>query len=152
MLQRLNLGVVVAMVTGAIFGVVTTIEGVVGRTIGAINASLLEHAIAGLIAIPAIVFLLMSRRLDMESTRSILPLSAVVAVLVIIAVAGVAYAMPRIGVTTGNMAILFGQLGIVLLVDTLGIGGYPKVALSLPRIAGLLLMGAGILLVLPRST
>lgn len=152
MLQRLNLGVVVAMVTGAIFGVVTTIEGVVGRTIGAINASLLEHAIAGLIAIPAIVFLLMSRRLDMESTRSVLPLSAVVAVLVIIAVAGVAYAMPRIGVTAGNMAILFGQLGIVILVDTLGIGGYPKVALSLPRIAGLLLMGAGIFLVLPRST
>jgi transporter family-2 protein len=152
MLQRLNSGVGVAAITGAVFGVVTAIEGVIGRTIGAVNASLLEHAIAGLISIPAIVILLTSRRLDWEDTRSVLPLSAVVAVLVIAAVAGVAYSMPRIGVTAGNMALLFGQMGIVLLIDTFGIGGYPRVPLSLPRIAGLLLMVAGIFLVLPRDS
>ena len=152
MLQRLNLGVIVAVITGGVFGAVTAIEGAIGRTIGALNASLLEHAIAGLIAIPAIVILLMSRRLEWDSTRSILPLSAVVAVLVILAVAGVAYSMPRIGVTAGNMVLLFGQLVIVLIIDTFGIGGYPQIPLSLPRIAGLLLMVAGIFLVLPRNS
>lgn len=152
MLQRMNLGVAVAVVTGGVFGIVTAIEGVIGRTIGAVNASLLEHAIAGLISIPAIVILLTSRRLVWEDTRSVLPLSAIVAVLVIAGVAGVAYSMPRIGVTAGNMAIVFGQMGIVLLVDTFGIGGYPKIPLSLPRIAGLFLMVAGIFLVLPRDS
>jgi transporter family-2 protein len=152
MLQRLNSGIGVAAITGAVFGVVTAIEGVIGRTIGAVNASLLEHAIAGLISIPAIVILLTSRRLDWEDTRSVLPLSAIVAVLVIAGVAGVAYSMPRIGVTAGNMAILFGQMGIVLLIDTFGIGGYPRIPLSIPRIAGLLLMVAGIFLVLPRDS
>jgi transporter family-2 protein len=152
MLQRMNLGVAVAVVTGGVFGIVTAIEGFIGRTIGAVNASLLEHAIAGLISIPAIVILLMSRRLVWEDTRNVLPLSAIVAVLVIAGVAGVAYSMPRIGVTAGNMAIVFGQMGIVLLVDTFGIGGYPKIPLSLPRIAGLFLMVAGIFLVLPRDS
>jgi transporter family-2 protein len=151
MLQRLNLGVVVAVITGSVFGVVTAIEGNIARTVGAINASLLEHSIAGLIAIPAILFIIFSGRLEWGTAKSVLPMSAVVAVLVLIAVAGVAFAMPRIGVTTGNMLIVLGQMVIVVLIDTYGIAGYSKVPLSLPRIAGLLLMVGGIFLVLPRN-
>jgi transporter family-2 protein len=152
MLQRLNLGVVVAVITGSVFGVVTAIEGNIARTVGAINASLLEHSIAGLIAIPAILFIIFSGRLEWGTAKSVLPMSAVVGVLVLIAVAGVAFAMPRIGVTTGNMLIVLGQMVIVVLIDTYGIAGYSKVPLSLPRIAGLLLMVGGIFLVLPRNT
>jgi len=151
MLQRLNLGVVVAVITGSVFGVVTAIEGNIARTVGAINASLLEHSIAGLIAIPAILFIIFSGRLEWGTAKSVLPMSAVVGVLVLIAVAGVAFAMPRIGVTTGNMLIVLGQMVIVVLIDTYGIAGYTKVPLSLPRIAGLLLMVGGIFLVLPRN-
>lgn len=151
MLQRLNLGVVVAVITGSVFGVVTAIEGNISRTVGAINASLLEHSIAGLIAIPAILFIIFSGRLEWGTAKSVLPMSAVVGVLVLIAVAGVAFAMPRIGVTTGNMLIVLGQMVIVVLIDTYGIAGYTKVPLSLPRIAGLLLMVGGIYLVLPRN-
>ena len=55
MLQRLNLGVIVAVITGGVFGAVTAIEGNIARSVGAINASLLEHSIAGLIAIPAVL-------------------------------------------------------------------------------------------------
>lgn len=152
MLQRLNLGVVVAVITGSVFGVVTAIEGNIARTVGAINASLLEHSIAGLIAIPAILFIIFSGRLEWGTAKSVLPMSAVVGVLVLIAVAGVAFAMPRIGVTTGNMLIVLGQMVIVVLIDTYGIAGYSKVPLSLPRIAGLLLMVGGIFMVLPRNT
>lgn len=151
MLQRLNLGVVVAVITGSVFGVVTAIEGNIARTVGAINASLLEHSIAGLIAIPAILFIIFSGRLEWGTAKSVLPMSAVVGVLVLIAVAGVAFAMPRIGVTSGNMLIVLGQMVIVVLIDTYGIAGYTKVPLSLPRIAGLLLMVGGIYLVLPRN-
>lgn len=151
MLQRLNLGVVVAVITGGVFGVVTALEGNIARTVGAINASLLEHAIAGFISIPAILIIIFSGRLAWSSAKSVLPLSAVVAVLVLVAVAGVAYAMPRMGVTAGNMAIILGQMAVVVLIDTLGLAGYSKVPLSFPRIAGLLLMVGGIYLVLPRN-
>jgi transporter family-2 protein len=151
MLQRLNLGVVVAIITGGVFGVVTALEGNIARTVGAINASLLEHSIAGLISIPAIIFIIYSGRLGWNSAKSVLPLSAVVGVLVLVAVAGVAFAMPRLGVTAGNMAIILGQMTIVILIDTFGWAGYTIIPLTLPRIAGLLLMFAGIYLVLPRE-
>jgi uncharacterized membrane protein YdcZ (DUF606 family) len=56
-----------------------------------------------------------------------------------------------VGVTAGNMAILFGQIAIAVLIDTLGFGGYEKVPLNLPRIAGLVFMIVGVYLVLPRQ-
>jgi bacterial/archaeal transporter family-2 protein len=151
MQQRFNLGVIVAALSGSVFGVVTSIEGFIGRSVGAISASLIEHAVAALIAVPAVVFLFMRGTLTWDNTKSIVPASAVVAVLIIVAVAGVAYSMPIVGVAAGNMAMLFGQMTLAILIDTMGIGGYDKVPLSLPRIAGLILMVVGVYLVLPRQ-
>jgi len=145
------MGVIVAALSGGVFGIVTSIEGFIGRSVGALSASLLEHAVAAIIAVPAIVFLYMRGTLTWDNTKGVLPASAVVAVLIIAAVAGVAYAMPRIGVAAGNMAMLFGQMALAILIDTMGIGGYEKVPLSMPRIAGLVLMVAGVYLVLPRQ-
>ena len=151
MQQRSNLGVFVAAITGGVFGVVTTIEGAVARSVGAINASLLEHVFAAFIAIPAVIILILRGRMTWENTRQILPLSAFVGVLVLIAVAGVAYAMPRVGIAAGNLALLFGQMAVAFLIDTIGFAGYDKVPLTLPRIAGLVLMVIGVYLVLPRQ-
>lgn len=152
MLQRLNVGVIVAVVTGGVFGLVTALEGNIARTVGAINASLLEHSIAGLIAIPAILIIILSGRLEWGNAKSVLPQSAFVGVLVLVAVAGVAFSMSRMGVTAGNMALIFGQMAVVVIIDTYGLVGYPRISLTLPRIAGLLLMLVGIYLVLPRSS
>jgi transporter family-2 protein len=151
MLQKMNFGVLVAAISGGAFGLVTTFEGTVARAVGAINASLLEHLFAGCIAIPAVIILFMRGNLTWESTRPILPIAALLGVLVLVAVAGVAYAMPRVGVMAGNMAMLFGQMTIAVLIDTIGFAGYEKVPLNLPRIIGLVFMLLGIYLVLPRQ-
>jgi transporter family-2 protein len=148
---RFNLGVIVASITGGIFGVVTSIEGTIARSVGAINASLIEHVFTAFIAVPAVIVLFARGNLSWDNTREILPISAVGGVLVLIAVAGVAYSMTRVGVTAGNMAMLFGQMTIAVIIDTIGIGGYDKVPLTLPRIAGLVLMVLGVYLVLPRQ-
>jgi transporter family-2 protein len=151
MAQRNNMSVVVAGVTGMIFGGITSMEGYVGRIVGPVNASLIEHGFAALVAVPAVVYLFMRGTLTWEGTKSILPISAVAGVLVIIAVAGVAYAMPKIGIAAGNMALLFGQMGVAVAIDMIGVGGFEKVPLTLPRIAGLVLMVIGVYLVLPRQ-
>jgi uncharacterized membrane protein YdcZ (DUF606 family) len=151
MQQRFNLGVIVGAITGGIFGLVTTIEGTVARSVGAINASLIEHAFAACIAIPAVTILFMRGNLTWDNTRNILPISALAGVLVLVGVAGVAFSMTRVGVTAGNMALLFGQMVIAVLIDTAGFGGYDKVPMSLPRIAGLVLMAVGVYLALPRQ-
>jgi transporter family-2 protein len=149
--QRLNFGVLVAAIAGGMFGLVTTFEGTVARAVGAINASLLEHLFAGFIAIPTIIILFLRGSMTWSATRPVMPIAALSGILVLVAVAGIAFAMPRVGVTAGNMAMLFGQMAIVVLIDTIGFSGYERVPLTLPRIAGLLLMIVGIYLVLPRQ-
>ena len=148
---RMSLGVIIGAITGGVFGVVTTIEGAVARSVGAINASLIEHFFAAFIAVPAVIFLFLRGNMTLDNTRSILPISALAGVLVLVGVAGVAYTMPRIGVTAGNMAMLFGQMAIAVVIDLIGVGGYEKVPLTLPRILGLVLMVVGTYLVLPRE-
>jgi transporter family-2 protein len=152
MAQRKNIGVIVAGVTGMMFGGITTMEGYVGRHVGAVNASLIEHAFAAMVAVPAVVYLFMRGTLTWEGTKSILPISAIAGVIIIVAVAGVAYAMPLVGVAAGNMAMLFGQMTVAVIIDMIGVGGYDKVPLTLPRIAGLVLMVIGVYLVLPRQS
>lgn len=152
MQQRMNLGVMVAALTGGVFGVVTTAEGYISRSVGAINASLIEHVFAAMIAVPAVIILVLRGNLTWDNTREILPISAVAGVLVIVAVAGVAYAMPRTGVAAGNMAMLFGQIAIAVIIDTIGVAGFDKVPFTLPRIGGLVLMVIGVYLVLPRQS
>lgn len=152
MAGRKNLGVIIAAITGMMFGGITTIEGYVGRSVGAVNASLIEHALAAVVAVPAVIFLYMRGTLTWEGTKSIIPISAVAGMLIIVAVAGVAYAMPRVGVAAGNMAILFGQMAVAVVIDLIGIGGYEKVPLTLPRILGLVLMVVGVYLVLPKQS
>lgn len=148
---RMSLGVIIGAITGGVFGVVTTIEGAVARSVGAINASLIEHFFAAFIAVPAVIFLFLRGNMTLDNTRSVLPISALAGVLVLVGVAGVAYTMPRIGVTAGNMAMLFGQMAIAVVIDLIGVGGYEKVPLTLPRILGLVLMVVGTYLVLPRE-
>ena len=152
MAQRNNMGIVVAGITGIVFGGVTAVEGDISRSVGAVNASLIEHVFAAMIAVPAVIYLFMRGTLTWEGTKSILPISAVAGVLVLVAVAGVAYAMPRIGVAAGNMAMMFGQMTVAVIIDMIGVGGYDKVPLTLPRIAGLALMIIGVYLVLPRQS
>jgi transporter family-2 protein len=152
MQSRFRMGAIIAAATGGIFGIVTTIEGAIGRTVGAINASLIEHVFAAMIAIPAVIILFARGNITWDNTRAILPMSALAGVLVIIGVAGVAFSMSRVGVTAGNMAMLFGQMTIAVLIDTIGVAGYDKVPLTLPRVAGLVLMIAGVYLTLQRPS
>lgn len=144
-------GLIAALITGGIFAVVTGIEGTMARTVGAINASLLEHLAAGLLAVIGVAIVLLRGSLDLSAARSVMPLAGVGAVLVIFAVAGVAYAVPRIGVAAGNLALVAGQMTVAVTMDTLGVAGYERIPLTPMRAAGLLLMVVGTYLVLPRN-
>jgi uncharacterized membrane protein YdcZ (DUF606 family) len=52
----------------------------------------------------------------------------------------------------GNMAIVFGQIAVAVVIDTLGLGGYDPIPLQPVRILGVILLGVGLYLALPRST
>lgn len=150
MQEGFSLGLIVAAATGLVFAVVTSIEGAIARAVGAVNASLLENLAAGLISAIVITIFFLLRKIPLNAVQRIAPWATLAGVLVIIAVAGISYALPRIGVVAGNMAIVFGQIALAVLIDTIGLGGYERIPLNLTRLMGLLLMSLGTYLVLPR--
>jgi transporter family-2 protein len=150
-MRDIGLGLLAAVAAGATFSVVTAVEGILARLVGAVRASVLENVAAGLISAGLLVVMLaVSRGGSQASMQPALPLAVVAGVLVVIAVAGIGYAIPRLGVAAGNIAIVFGQMVVAVLIDTLGWGGYDPIPLKLSRILGLLLLAGGMLLVLPR--
>jgi transporter family-2 protein len=151
MQEGLSLGLLVAVATGFVFAVVTTIEGAMARIVGAMNASLLENLAAGLISAVSIAILFSLKKIPWDAVQRVAPWATIAGVLVIIAVAGIGYALPRIGVGAGNLALVFGQIALAVVIDAVGIGSFERIPLSLTRVLGLLLMGVGTYLVLPKQ-
>lgn len=141
----------IGILAGFGFASITAIEGGMTKIVGALNASLIENFMAGLISLVVLVVLFSTGRLSMSYFRPVLLPAGVGGGLVILSVAAIAWTISRLGVAVGNMAMLFGQLVLATFIDTLGIGGYERIPLSLPRIAGLFLMLGGMFLVLPKQ-
>ena len=147
----LKMGLVAALAAGCLFGVIVALEGAVSKVVGAINASVLEHFFGGSIAIIFVSVLLIQRRVVISEIRSIIPVSILLGILVFGAVATVAFAIPRTGIALGNFAVVFGQLVVAVVIDTVGIGGLERVPLSPQRILGLIVMMVGIYLIIPKN-
>jgi bacterial/archaeal transporter family-2 protein len=151
MADGLKVGLVVAIGAGALFGVITALEGAVAWVVGGINASLLEHFIAGIISIILLIIILLRGSLNREVTLSVLPKSILGGIFVLVAVAAIAFAIPRTGVAVGNLALILGQLFLAAIIDTTGFAGIERIPLSPARILGLLVMGIGIYIILPKK-
>jgi transporter family-2 protein len=147
----LRFGLIAALIAGGMFAIIVTLEGAISKVVGAINASILEHLFGGSIAFVLFGILLISRRINYGTVKPVLPMSAILGVLVFAAVAVVAFAVPRTGVALGNFAVVFGQLLLAVLIDTIGVGGLERLPLTPQRIIGLLVMIAGIYLVFPKQ-
>jgi transporter family-2 protein len=147
----MKIGLLAAVGAGCMFAIVTALEGGVARLVGGINASLYEHFFAGIIAIVAVGVILLRGNMDKDVTISVLPMSAIVGVLVLVSVATIAFAIPRTGVALGNFGLVFGQLLVAIVIDTVGFAGLERVPLTPQRILGLLVMAGGIYLVLPKD-
>lgn len=150
MQQGLSLGLIAALLAGIIFAVVSAVEGYIGKNVGAINASLLEHTVSGVIAVIFIVYVAVRGNIDWGVVKTLMPQIVIGAVLVLVGVIAIAYAIPRTGVAVGNFAIVLAQIVVAVLIDAIGFGG-ERVPITFPRILGLSLMGLGLYVILPRN-
>lgn len=66
-------------------------------------------------------------------------------------IVGVSFAVQGAGVTAGLSAIILAQLLVGLLIDQAGGAGGVAVAIDLRRVAGVVAMGAGVWLLVPRT-
>ena len=62
---------------------------------------------------------------------------------------GMAFALPRLGIAAGLSGIILGQMTAAVIIDAAGWGA-ARIPLTAGRVAGLVLMGAAVVLLLPR--
>jgi transporter family-2 protein len=135
-----------ALLGGALISVQTPTNAMLSRAVGSpVNAALISFAV-GLVAL-LIIALALGVRPAAGPVRA-LPWYAWTGGLygaVFVTVA--AFAAPRMGITFFLMVSIAGQLGTALLLDRMGAFGLDRVEISASRVAGVILVIAGALLV-----
>ena len=66
-------------------------------------------------------------------------------------IAGIAYALPKIGVAAGLSMIITGQMAMGVLADTYGFVDGQSIPLNWARIGGLLLLALGTWFIVPKG-
>ena len=143
-------GLLAAFGTGILFAFVTTFEGILGKTLGGINATILEHLFSGMLAVILLGWFMLSGNIDLKVVRTSLPLAALLGLLVFIAVAGIAYAIPKVGFATGTFLLVAAQVTTAVIFDAVGFGGFERIPISGLRLMGLVLMGLGVYFVITK--
>lgn len=145
-------GVFAALVTGMLIAIQATFSSRGGHIIGPIRTGVITNLGSGIFAIIFIIITLIWRTVEWRNlpnpTIGMLLFSGGLGVLIVI---GASYAMSTVGVTAGTASLIFGQLFISGIVDSLGWGGQTPIPFTWQRIVGLLLMGFAIFLLIPRT-
>jgi transporter family-2 protein len=120
--------------------------------IGDVRTGLLTNFIGGVIA--GAVILLLFLRQGQQTWRIpgiVIIFVALSGLLGIFIITGISFSLQRAGIAAGLATVILGQLIVSTVVDTFGIGGVEAIPLSFQRILGLLVMGFGVFLLLPRN-
>jgi uncharacterized membrane protein YdcZ (DUF606 family) len=64
-------------------------------------------------------------------------------------VAGASYAVPRVGIVAGQATIIFGQMLVAVVIDSVGLGVLEAITLEPRRVLGLAVLALAIWLLLP---
>ena len=68
----------------------------------------------------------------------------------IMIITGISFSLQRTGIAAGLATVIFGQLLVSLIADARGWGGAAPIPVTLPRIFGLIIIAAGVVLFLPK--
>jgi transporter family-2 protein len=140
------LTILLAVLAGALLAVQAPTNALLARPLDSPITAALASFVVGTVALGLLAWLLPSRP-DWPGVRA-LPWYAWLgglygAVFVVVA----AFGAPRIGVAALLTAMVFGQLTMAVLLDHYGVLGLERQAITLPRLAGVALVVAGVVLV-----
>ena len=152
MKNALLIGTLTALITGVLIATQATLSSRGGSIIGPIRTGILTNLGSGLFAIIFMLVTIFWRTLEWRNlpqpTVWTLLFSGGLGILIVI---GVSFSLQYTGVTAGTAAIILGQLLISTLVDGIGLSGQAPIPITWQRIAGLLVMGLAVFLLLPRK-
>lgn len=145
-------GAVVATMTGIAIAVQSTITSRVGTQIGDIRTGLLTNTLGGVIAGGLmLVWLLREGPEAWKIPPVLIGFTALSGLLGILIITGISFSLQRAGVAAGLAGVIFGQLVLSTVIDSVGIGGVEPIPLTLTRVFGLLATGLGVYWLLPKT-
>ncbi len=146
--QMLN---VLFLLAAIIVGGFLTTQGIINSRLSqSLDHPLQASFISFSVALIVLIAFMLARGIAIPSPALLKPLPPYLfagGVLGVIYVTTVLVLMPRIGASNVVFAIFVGQSVISLLVDHFGVAGLPKHQLDLTRLAGVMLLFAGLYLV-----
>lgn len=151
-MKTVLIGAIAALITGMAIGMQATLTSRAGSIIGSVKTGLMTNLIGGSIAGVIILILLISKgTAAWKIPATPLLLMTTAGLLGVLIVTGVSFSLQKAGITAGLATIIMGQMLLSIIIDTKGIGGVEPISLSFQRIAGLLLLGVSIFLLLPKK-
>lgn len=151
MKTSLIIGGVVALLTGLAITSQATLTSRAGALIGELQTGLLTSVFGGGIGLVLAGVWYLARPDQWRLPPAAVTMLVVAGTLGLFIIAGASFSLQRVGVAAGLAALILGQMALSIVLDLLGLGGGEPIPLSTSRVAGLLVMAAGVYLLLPRG-
>ena len=153
MQKSLLTALIVAIVSGLAIGTQSALTSASGKVTGATLTGLLVNFFGGVTAgLLLLVISVRQGKIVFSGLQAPTLINIVVSGLLgIIIIAGIAYALPKIGVAAGLSTLIAGQMMVAVMVDTFGLTGGEPIPLNWSRIGGLILLALGTWAILPRK-
>lgn len=136
----------IAAVSGIAMAVQGSLNAVLGKYVGEIEATMIVHIIGSIVAVLIVLLGFGKGNLGkMTEVPWYAYLGGVISVLIIF---GVAASIPKVGVAVATTAIIVGQISTAMLIDQLGLFGLEKVPFTVSKLLGVILLAAGTRLML----
>ncbi|MBI3158790.1 MAG: DMT family transporter [Chloroflexi bacterium] len=143
-------GALAALVTGIIITAQAALLARSGGTLGAARTGLFTYLLGGAAAAAILAILTLRPDRPVAPTPGQILVVAVAGLMGVAILTGIAFSGQRVGVGAALGAMLLGQMAAAILVDAFGWGG-AAIPVTLPRLAGLAALAAGVWLLLPRG-
>ena len=144
---------IVALLSGLAIGAQSSFNSAAGKITGATLTGLLVNFLGGAAAgiLLVVVYVRQGNATFSAIQAPTLGIIVVSGLLGIGIIAGIAYALPKIGIAAGLATIIAGQMAVAVLVDTFGLAGGQPIPLNWARIGGLGLLALGTWAILPKG-
>jgi uncharacterized membrane protein YdcZ (DUF606 family) len=152
--SAMTTGLVVALGAGMAIGFQQVFITNIGQMSGPVGGGLAIHiggSIIGAIML-GFVLILQPHRSVPTLTPQVIPLALLAGTTGMLMLIAIAFAFPRIGNVSGQATLIFAQMGVAVLIETFALAGGNSTPLDWRRGLGLLVMGLGTYLLLPRQS
>lgn len=141
-IQGSMLFLLLAFASGVLMAVQGSINGALGKVIGTMEGNFIVH-LFGLIIIAILLFLFKVGDGDFSQYSTAPWWSYLGGAMNVAIIYCVMASIPKIGATNATTAIIVGQVGMAVIIDSLGLFGLEKVDFHYTKIIGLALLAIG---------